>query len=211
MRCFLRALTAASLVATATIGSSAIIILQGPGNIEGDENVLFNEDGLLDNGLVVQGITNETGFIVNFEGTEILNTPSGGQARIEADDGAYTSLDIFLDDAAAAYTSLILNINAVAEGMVMFDITPLVGSNFVTAFSLDGNGENFFRIIATDGDYISTSSFATTIGVADIRQVRIGGSTTEFPPEEVVPEPATVGMACAAVGLALLRKRRKSA
>lgn len=207
-----RTFLALSLLAAAGVSNADIFILAGPGNFDNDENILFNVDGLEDNGNPVQGITNDTGFIVDFLGTEDLTTPSSGQARVEAMDGSFDNLSIFLDDPDAGYTSLILNINAQEDGLVDFDVTGLDGSHFFQSFSLDGGGENFFRIFSTDDDFITNTFFATNVGLHDIRQVRIGGSTTEFPPEgEPLPEPATVGFACAAVGMAFLRRTKKRA
>jgi len=176
-----------------------IVILPGPGNIPGDENVLYNEDGLLDNGPVVQGITNQSDLIVNFfDAFEDLTTPSGGQARIEAVDGGFTDLSIALDGVPNTFTSLILNLNAIADGSVDFTVQQAVGDPFMGTFDLDGEGENFFRIIASNGQLMTQVTLHTDVDLQDISQVRIGGA---------VPEPGT--FLALGVGLAVLVARRR--
>ena len=206
---FYKCFAIGTLAAAAVFANADLFIEAGPGNFEGDENILFNEPGLVGTGNPVEGITNQTGFIVDFLSDETLTTPSGGQARIEALDGAFDNMSIFLDnDPDAGYTSLILNINALDFGTVTFDIDQRVGSNLVATFDLDPNGENFFRIWSTNGQFIVNTTFTSTVDISDIRQVRIGGSTTEIPPEEVVPEPGTIGVACCALGLAYMRRKK---
>ena len=59
-----------------------------------DENILFNSpDLILGPALTVQGVTNQTHFLVSFTGLENL-IANGGQARVEAEDGAFSYLTI---------------------------------------------------------------------------------------------------------------------
>jgi hypothetical protein len=191
--------------ATAVICSGAVLahadieILQGPGDIPGDANVLFNEPGLIGTGNPIQGQTQNPSLTVDFQGDEELTTPAAGQARIEATDGAFTYLSTFLHD-GGTYTSLIVNINALTTGQVTFTVDQQVGSPFIQTFDIQGPGENFFRIIATNNQLITKTTFATTSGMQDVRQIRIGG-------QQPVPEPASV--AALGVGVvALIRRRR---
>lgn len=189
------------LPAMVSVAHADIVIINHPGNVFGDENVLYNEGSILDNGTTVQGITNKTDTIVDFFGAgEDLNTPSKGQARIEANDGSFDALSIQLHEPNTAYTSLILNLNALDDGQVTFNVHPVGESTFTQTFDLDKHGENFFRIIATNGESISLTDFTTTVGLADVRQVRIGFG-------EPVPEPATLG-ALGLGALGLIRRRR---
>lgn len=198
-----------SLIAMGVVAHADIFIQAGPGNFQGDENILFNESGLTGSGNPVQGVTNNSGFLVSFLSNELLNTPSGGQARVRAQDGAFDFMSISLDDdPMAGYTSLILNINAVANGTVNFTIEQLVGPAFMASFNVVGGGQNFFRIFALNGQIITNSMFTTSVGVSDIRQVRIGGATTNFPPTEAVPEPATMVLGIGAVAAAYMRRRK---
>ncbi|MGI8923238.1 MAG: PEP-CTERM sorting domain-containing protein [Fimbriimonadales bacterium] len=191
----------AALGLCAFTASADIVILVGPGNVFGDENVLYNEAGLLDNGPLVQGITNQTGAIVDFFGAgEDLVTPPRGQARVEAVDGAFTDLMIALHAEPNTFTSLIFNLNAAAKGPLDIIVSQESGGPIAGTFDLDPNGENFFRIIASKGFLIELVTIDSSVDIQDIKQVRIGG---------VVPEPSS--LFAAAIGLCWLlacRRRR---
>ena len=66
-----------------------IIFSINQGSIQPDENVLFNEPGLISGpALTVTGETNNTGVGVSFTSDELLVTPSQGAARVAGADGA---------------------------------------------------------------------------------------------------------------------------
>ena len=169
------------------VGASLIV----PGNNpQTDENVQFNEPGLIDNGPVVQGITNNTGLIVTFTGDgETLTTPAAGQARIQAADGSFDFLRVEI--IGGIFKSLILNLDALANGNVEFT-TDEVGSGPAVSplFALSGSGNNYFTITSVVGlEYISlrTDVGVTSIGLDNISQFRIGGAAA-------VPEPGSLIM-----------------
>ena len=194
----------AGLALCSTVAQAEIVILQGPGNVAGDENVLFNGTGLIDTGVLVQGRTNQSSSIVNFfDAGTILTTPGNGQARIEAQTGTFGALSIALNEPLSTYTSLILNINAAADGQVTFNIGDVSdGSVLSQTFDVDKSGQNFFRIVASGDSRINLTSLTTTVGIQDIKQVRLGGA-------QAVPEPTTLaGIGVAA--LALLRRKKKA-
>jgi hypothetical protein len=189
----------AAVLSGAAFASADIVISAGPGDIPGDDNVLFNDSSLINTGTTVQGLTQNPSLIVDFEGTEELTTPAAGQARIEASDRSFNSLGVFLHD-GGTYTSLIVNLNALADGTVTFNIFEPGGAQTTGTFDIDGPGENFFRIQAINGQLIERVNFTTTSGLLDVRQVRIGGQSP-------VPEPASI--AALSLGtLALIRRRR---
>jgi hypothetical protein len=196
-------------LALCSVANAQVNVLVGPGNVEGDENVLFNDPSLPRTGSLVQGHTNQTDTIVDFFGAgetlegETLNG-QGGQSRLKAVDGEFDQLSVRLSDPNLSFTSLILNVNAVKDGQITFNINNSFSQTFdVFTEDLDKNGQNFFRIIADPGTTISQVSLTSTVGISDIKQFRIGGIQSNNP----VPEPAS--MAAIATGLIGLAARRR--
>lgn len=173
-----------------------------------DENILFNQPGLLSGpSTFVTGVTNQTGFIVNFVGDEDLITPSAGQARVEGADGDFTAVDVSLQ--SGVFTSYIVNVNVEqgATGTVQFTVDEFGAAPTVsTAFDV-GTGQNFFTITAINGQLIESVLLAASGDIIqDIRQNRIGGA--QNPP--VVPEPAMLLLLGAGLlGLAVSARRRR--
>lgn len=201
----------AAIFVFAVPARAGIIFIVGPGNIPGDENVLFKQTGLVSSGAVVQGLTSSTGLIVSFESDDQLFVSARGQARIE---GPFDSLRIYLDDDAASFTSLMFNLDAAANGFVTITVYPW---NSSSVNPLDKSGQNFFQIIATGGDRMTKVSFISNVGIDDIGQVRIGGAgipltaTSTAGGPEPVPEPGSLlllGSGLAVFGL-LGRWRRR--
>ena len=203
--------TSLAFVALSLFGSltaRADIIIAAGNNPQPDENVLLNT-GLTGNPIF--GTTNQTGFPVRFSSNESLTAPASGQARIEATDGALTQLTIDLP--GATFTSLILNIDAAADGSVNFVVTEDNGQQTAGAFTLGGSGENFFTITAVNGQRISSVAFTTDVAmtvtnVDDVAQVRVGGAQRATNP---VPEPVTMllfGTGLAGVAAGARRRRR---
>jgi hypothetical protein len=190
-------LLAAVCVVFSSKAGADITITAGPGNFENDENVAFNQEGLLDVGPIVQGMTNQSMRVVDFFGAgEDLITPSAGQARVEAVDGLLTDLSLKMNSPSYSISTLVWNINADADGQVEFTIVRTGGPNHVATFDLDGAGENWFMMEAI-GESMTMVSFSTNVGIEDVRQVRLGS----------VPEPAS--MLALALGAGLVAARRR--
>lgn len=201
----------AVLLAVSVGAANADIIIATGNNPQTDENILFNEAGLMQSGTTVQGISNQTDFVVNFTSPTALSTPAQGQARIAAGTGTFTDLTVDLVDPTAYFTSLILNIDATAEGGVDFTVTETNGQQTMGSFALGASGENFFTITAVNGQRIDTVRFNATgnATVEDVAQVRIGGLATEEPNVEPIPEPGTMALMGGGLLLAGLAFRRK--
>jgi hypothetical protein len=170
-------------------------------------------------GTSVIGFTNQTNTSVTFStlSGQTLDTPSQGQARIQAVSGT----------TVVPLSSLLINLTApnTTFGYIEFNLfggTQLADATSVTIHALDalgnpfdlvvpiGNGENFFSALATNGERIASISFnsGNTTGVTDIRQIRINlGENLQ-----AVPEPATWAMMLlgfGAAGMAMRRTRRR--
>lgn len=204
MRKTLFAAAGVAAIAIAAPSSAAIIISPGPGVVQPDENVLANTD--LEAQTVI-GFTNQSNTSVSFSSlnNELLrSTASNGQARFDTSDGSLDTARFFLTD-GGSFTEAEFNLFNAAQGTNSVTIT--VNGTQTETFSL-GNGQNFFGIRATDGDVITSIAFDTNgAGVADLRQVRVGGFTAP------VPEPATWAMMLGGFGLlgVSMRRRRRAA
>ena len=83
MRHVLRSAVACGLLLTgiATPAKADILFyFSDPGALQPEENLLFNDPGLVLNGLTVQGLTNQTSTLLDITGQELL-VADGGQAR----------------------------------------------------------------------------------------------------------------------------------
>jgi hypothetical protein len=195
-------------IAAASIASADIIITPGPGNFPGDENILFNDPNLTNDGPLVRGISNQTQFLFNyFDAGEDLHV-NGGQALVEPFSGdGYQALSLEFDQDDVAFLTYIMNINVfddAGDGTVHMYATPYGGSEVdLGVFDIGATGENWFRFSTTNGDMIRQIRFTTDVDVQDIRQNRVGGV-------QVVPEPASLAAIAMGLGIIANRKRRKS-
>ena len=206
---------ALALVCTALTGrtEAALIVTEGVSNT-GTSNVLANAScgSITTSGTFLTGCLNtspNTRIRFDGDGTELLEY-SGGQAFLEATDGAFDFLKVSVAfPAATTFSKLLINIDASADGSVTFmnNLGDISGP-----FDLDKNGENKFIITGGNFGFVS---FQTTVDVDkvelvdDLKQVRIGGfggpvvnpnCPVEPCNEGDVPEPTTLTV----LGLGLL-------
>ena len=174
------------LVACGAVNAS---VIWEPGNHPetNEQNVVFNQSGLdLGPALTVMGET-QSGYLVSFTSNENLFAPSLGQARVAAEDGAFTQLGIALG--GDVFTGIIFNLNTEnsTQGVVTIVVSELAGPGATFVFPV-AQGQNFLTITATNGEFLKSVSITSTVDVNDIRQTRISGAGEA---QAVVPEPDT--------------------
>ena len=194
-----------SLVVTS---ANAIIMLDptpsGTGN-----NVMFNLQPPNQMGTTIFGNINDpSNTLVQFTSTQVLTTPSQGQARIESvPDGILNNLNTTIP--GFFFSQAVFNLDATADGSASITAFDQFGTSFVFSLPLSGAGQNFFTLTTAGGELISRVAFTTTVGLDDVSQIRFG---------ETVPIPGPIvgaglpGLLAACGGLlALARRRRKLA
>jgi hypothetical protein len=168
-----------SLVVTS---ADAIIMLDptpsGTGN-----NVVFNLQPPDQTGTTIFGNINDpNNTLVQFTSTQVLTTPSQGQARIESIpndilNNLVTTIPGFLFDTA------VFNLDAVDNGNANITAMDQFGASFNFLLPLSGSGQNFFTLTTAGGELISSVAFTTTVGLDSVSQIRFG---------ETVPVPGPI-------------------
>jgi hypothetical protein len=196
-----------------TFGFAQAGIVFQPGNDPqaNEENIVFNGAGTISGpALTITGRTNQSDTLVAFTSSENLITPASGQARVEAQDGAFRDLAVYLLD-GGTFGDLIFNLNTPngEDGVAHITVHRLSGADLSYDFNV-GNGGNFLTIFATAGDRMTRVDIDSNVGmnminIDDGRQFRI--SDIEEPTN--VPEPASLGLFFAGL-LGMSRLRRKA-
>lgn len=194
------ALVGAMMLLAPAPASATIQFFTGPGAVQPDENVLLNKGTT---GLSVFGDTNQSATSVTFVGLENLTLPANGQARIEAVDGGFQSLNFFLTNTQLAFGEVEFNIDASVDGTGTITFFDQLGNSFANNVNLDGNGQNFFSARGIDGQLISRVLIETGVDMADVQQVRLG-------PISPIPEPNVWAVMVVGFGLVGWQLRRRN-
>lgn len=211
-------LAAAGLAASLAASPAAALIVIGTGasGVDVDENLLFTNNP--PPGLEIEGITNNTGTLVDITGGEVLYG-SGGQARVRAQadnriDTPFTYqgvsnqlLGFDFDDASLAFSDAVFRVfvgrgTATSLTITAFDT---LGTQFQQTLAIPRSG--FFNLTTLDNQLIDRFSIAANGSIEDVRQVRFGGIVEAG----VIPEPtawAIMIVGFAGAGAALRRQRR---
>jgi hypothetical protein len=208
------AAAAAVLSAAAAFPAAATVILDvGPGVLQPDENILFNNDPAPD--LDIEGVTNQTATLVTLTGGESL-TAFGGQARVRSQDAVLDAgftfngltdqiLGFDLSDSGLAFTETEFRVFGGTATELTLTVVDTAGEVFQQTFAIPKSG--FFSARAIDNQLIDYFSIAVNGTLGDIRQIRVGG----IQDGAVIPEPATWAMMLLGFGAAgaTLRTRRR--
>jgi hypothetical protein len=204
MRKFALIAAAVAAVSIASPASADIVATSGVLAL-GAENVTFADQAA---GLSVFGSAGGLANNVIVRGTTPLPVDlvlaTGGEVQGSGAD--LTTATIAMTD-GSLFTALVLDVDAVANGTIRFDVTEADNSLFQGTFSVTGSGQNLFTIFAINGqsmkDVTVTGLSGTTFSA--IQNVRIG-------PVTGVPEPATWAMMLIGfAGIGLATRRRSAA
>ena len=201
LRRLMLAIATCSIIGIASASASAdpLTIIQGPPDNTDTDNVLFNDDTLIHEGLLIQGNFNGmgAGFVIDFTSTGGQLIGNGGQARVDGGTGnaPFTNLTFGLES-GATFTHAVFNIDVTNDtalpNTVEITVNGINGGGIVFSqvFSVTANGENFFNVYANEGAVITSITLNTTDTTFDnVQQIRLGG----FAPAAVpVPEPASM-------------------
>ena len=159
-----------SLVAT----SAGAVIMFSPTPSGTGNNVVFNQQPPDQTGTTVFGTINVTDTLVQFTSTQVLTTPSQGQARIEsAPANILNNLNTTIP--GFDFSEAVFNLDATANGSATINAFDQSGTLFSFLLPLSGSGQNFFPLTTAGGELISRVAFTSTAGLGDVSQIRFGG------------------------------------
>lgn len=195
-----------SILLSLAVSSAGANIMFSPTPSGTGNNVVFNLQPPNQMGTTIFGNINDANnTLVQFTSTQVLTTPSLGQARIESVpanilNNLQTTIPGFF------FGQAVFNLDATANGSATINAFDQSGTPFSFSLPLSGSGQNFFTLTTAGGELISRVAFTSTVGLADVAQVRFGGLAA-------VPGPIVgaglPGLAAACTVLLALAQRRR--
>ena len=177
-----------------------ISFTQGNGQLNGEENILFQNN---QSGMLIMGFSNLTNTEVDFSSTTDILMGQGGQARVTAQDGLINDITISLP--TTNFGGFIFNpFQPVNNDDLLVTVVDSMGMHYTFQYG-STNGNNFLTIMDNTGPDITSITIDSVGGFQDLRQNRVGDLASQ-----TVPEPSSFmllgsGLA-AAVGY--IRRRR---
>jgi hypothetical protein len=205
---------AASLIAGIGWAAQATVIFTSGNNPQpGEENIQFESQ---QTGTIITGDTNQTGTAVQFTSTQSLTSSGQGQAALQATSGNITGTVTF-SVPGHDFMDYIFNpqVGGGADG----------GTATITAMSNDGpfthditlgNGNNFWTITTSGGEFLSSVALTVNTGnYNQYQQPRVSGvctpgaeGCTDVPG---IPEPGTLALLVSGlVSFGIIRRRQRS-
>jgi len=202
------------LLVLLSVSAAQASVLFATGNASMSENVLFGHStcaGCVDGPAVtVVGHGQNSNILVDFTDFDnpLINLVISGANTITYDPSGTAGFSLLDIAAPGYYISGIMfqltEISTVSDGLATFTAHTDGGDVISSPFTLlhQGGGLNQYNITSTGGTLISSIDISTTNVLHDISQIAIT--------LEPVPEPATYGMAGAALAVLALWRRRKA-
>ena len=217
-RAIVRSLMVCAVIAGAAGQASASIVFYGsdPGALQPSENLLFNDPSLTLSGTTVNGVTNTTATLFDITGQENL-LGNGGQASVSGADGTFTYLLLAPSDPTTVFGEFEANLTVYKTtgpsptGTVTVSATNSLGVVTTNQYTV-GGGQNFFSLRATDPDFLRSITVTSTVDLASMEQIRVGGISGPDAGGSQIPEPATLLLfGTGLVGMARTLRRRSAA
>src|SRR6476620_2799439 len=159
------------MLGTAGSAHADIIFSLDQGSIQPDEQVLFNEAGLIHVGLTIQGITSDSDTIIDITGHESL-TANGGQAKVVSTDGnGFNYALINPEQADLAFEEFEANLRIFTQTAGFATVkacNPASTGGGCESFTFAlAAGENFFVLSVADSQLLRSVEISTTVALMD--------------------------------------------